>query len=63
MVTHLQGLKAAALEADVAAIDASLLADRAEWHRRATQHAADQAWQVYLAARVDATRAEKEASR
>ena len=63
MVTPLQELKAAALEADVAAIDASLLADRAEWQRKATQHAADQAWQVYLAARVDAARAKQETGR
>ena len=63
MVTPLQELKAAALEADVAAIDAAMLADRAEWQRRSTQHAADQAWQVYLAARVDAARAEQEAGR
>ena len=63
MVTPLQKLKAAALEAGVAALDAAMLADRAEWQRRSTQHAANQAWQVYLAARVDAARAEKEAGR
>ena len=63
MVTPLQKLKAAALEAGVAALDAAMLADLAEWQRRSTQHAANQAWQVYLAARVDAARAEKEAGR
>ena len=59
MVTHLETLKAAALEADVAALEAVLLADRAEAQRTATQRTADGAWKAYLAARVDAVRAEQ----
>ena len=62
MVARLETLKAAALEADVAALDAAILADRAEAQRTATQRTADQAWKVYLAARVDAARAEQEAN-
>ena len=63
MVARLETLKAAALEADVAALEAAMLADRAEAQRTATQRTADGAWKAYLAARVDAARAEQEASR
>ncbi len=53
MVKTIAELKAAALEADVAALKAAMATDRAEWQRRHTQRAADDAWKDYLAARLD----------